>query len=107
MEIPRGSFGDAVKKARLSKGYTQEKLAELLEITPVHVKQLESERRNPSAKVLLKLVNTLDLSLGSLFTEHDDEMNEIREKINLCLDRCSVHELQVTYATIEALLNKP
>ena len=106
MDSPRKSFGSIMKKARLEKKLTQEKLAELISITPNHVKQLESERRKPSVKVLNKLVHILDLSLDSMFSDSNDDLLELKNKINLCLDRCSVHELQVAYATIEAMLKK-
>ena len=106
MEPPRGSLGSAIKKARLEKKLTQERLAELIGITPNHIKQLESERRRPSVNVLNKLVYTLDMSLDSLYSDSDDEIQELKNKVKLCLDRCGVHELQVAYATIEALLNK-
>jgi transcriptional regulator with XRE-family HTH domain len=107
MDLPRGIFGKAVKKARLDKNLTQEKLAELIGITPMHMKQLESERRNPSVEVLYRLVYALDLSLDSLFSHtHDDETRELLNKINLALNRCTNHELSIVYATIEAILNK-
>jgi len=106
MELSQGVFGGAVKKARREKGFTQEKLAELIDITPMHVKQLESERRNPSVAVLFKLVNVLDMSLDSLFSSTNDDLRDLKDKISLCLDRCDSHELRIAYATIEAMLNK-
>ena len=106
MDSTRGSLGGAIKKARVEKKLTQEKLAEKIGITPAHMKQLESERRKPSVDVLYKLVFALDLSLDSLFSNPDDNTQEIKHRIILCLDRCSVHELQVAYATIEAMLKK-
>lgn len=106
MDLPYKSFGSAMKKARLEKKLTQEKLAELIAITPNHIKQLESERREPSVKVLYKLVQVLDISLDSLFSNSNDNVQELKNKINLCLDRCNAHELQVAYATIEAMLKK-
>jgi len=106
MDSPQGLLGNAIKKARIDKKLTQEKLAELVGITSAHMKQLESERRKPSLDVLYKLVYALDLSLDSLFSNPNDITQELKHRINLCLDRCNVHELQVAYATIEALLNK-
>ena len=103
----RGSFGSAVKKARLLKHLTQEQLAEKIDVTTMHMKQLESERRNPSMEVLYRLIDTLDLSIDSLFKDHDDELQELRSKISISLGRCDTHDLQVAYATIEAILNKP
>jgi len=105
--LSHGALGSAIKKARLGKSLTQEKLAEAIGITPEHLKQLESERRNPSVEVLFKLVETLDISLDALFSpENDDSTQELRNKINLSLDHCNVHDLQVAYATIEALRKK-
>ena len=106
MDLPRGSLGSAIKNARVEKKLTQERLAEIIGITSAHMKQLESERRKPSVDVLYKLVFALDFSFDSLFSDTNDNTQELKRKINLCLDRCSVHELQVAYATIEALLNK-
>jgi len=96
-------MGKAIKKARLDKNLTQEKLAELVGITPMHVKQLESERRNPSVDVLYKLVSVLDLSLDKLFSDNDDRKQELRNKIVLSLSHCNIPEMEVVYATIEAL----
>ena len=107
MEVPSGSVGSAIKKARLEKSLTQEQLAEMVDVSPMHIKQLESERRNPSSKVLLKLVHALDLPVGTILSDTVDDTKELRDKINICLDRCSVHELKIAYATIEALLKKP
>jgi len=105
MEAPKGSFGSAIKKARLEKKLTQEKLAELISITTNHVKQIESGRRDPSMQVLHKLVFALDFSLDSWYSNSNDENQELMNKINLCLGRCNVHELMITYATVAALLS--
>jgi len=106
MYSPRSSLGIAIRKARNDKKMTQEHLAEMIDITPAHLKQLESNRRNPSIEVLYKLVLALDLSVDTLFANTDDSTQELKNRINLCLERCSVHELQVTYAMVEALLKK-
>ena len=106
MFSPRSSLGNAIREARMDKKLTQERLAEMIDITSAHLKQLESNRRNPSVDVLYKLVRALDLSIDSLFSNIDDDTQELINRINLCLERCSVHELQVVYATIEAMLRK-
>jgi len=41
-----------------------------------------------------------------VFSNPEDNTHELKHRINLCLERCSVHELQVVYATIEAMLKK-
>ena len=37
-------LGEAIRAARMRKGLTQEALAELLDITPIHLKNMESAR---------------------------------------------------------------
>ena len=106
MQLQRGLFGSYVRKSRLDKKLTQEKLAELIGITPTHLKQLESERRKPSVDVLFNLAYTLDLSLDSLLSNTQEDTQELRNRINICLDRCSVHEQRVVYAAVEAMLDK-
>jgi len=106
MELPQGLLGSAIKKARLDKNLTQEGLAEIINITPMHMKQIESERRKPSVEVLYRIVSTLNFSLDSLFSNSDDEIQELRNKVILCLNRCNEYKLHVVYATVEALLKK-
>ena len=57
---------NALQRARLSSGLTQEALAELLDITPIHLKNMESSRRNPSVPLLFALMELLDLSVDAL-----------------------------------------
>lgn len=69
--MERGELGNAIRAARMARGISQEKLAELLDITASHLKHIESEHRKPSIEVLFRLATLLDLSLDSLlFPEH-------------------------------------
>lgn len=106
MDLQQGDLGNALKKARNDKRLTQEKLAEIIDISPVHLKQLESGRRYPSYEVLLKLVDALEFSLDALLSRNGDNTCDLRIKINRALDKCSDHELRVAYAMIEALREK-
>jgi len=107
MGVTDGKFGNALKNARNEKKLTQEKLAEMVGITPTHLKQLESERRNPSIDVLFKLAMALTLSLDSLMSEYpDDTVQELRRKVDLCLDRINGQDLSIIFATLEAMLER-
>lgn len=59
-------LGEAIRTARMQKGLTQEALAEMLDITPIHLKNMESSRRNPSVPLLFTLMELLDLSVDAL-----------------------------------------
>ena len=54
------ALGESIRAARMRKGLTQEALAELLDITPIHLKNMESSRRNPSVPLLFALMELLD-----------------------------------------------
>lgn len=56
----------------MKKGYTQEKLSEMLDITLVHLANIEGSRRNPSVPLLFQMMELLDFSVDALvFPERD------------------------------------
>lgn len=55
-----------IKEARIENGLTQEQLAEMLNISPTHVKYIESGRRKPSIEILFALAQILSLSLDEV-----------------------------------------
>lgn len=59
-------LGEAIRAARMKKGMTQEALAEKLDITPIHLKNIEGHRRLPSVPLLFELMKILDLSVDEL-----------------------------------------
>ena len=59
-------LGEAIRAARMKKGMTQEALAERLDITPIHLKNMEGHRRLPSVPLLFRLMEILDLSVDAL-----------------------------------------
>ena len=59
-------LGDTIRAARMEKGYTQEKLSELLDITLVHLANIEGGRRNPSVPLLFQMMALLDFSVDAL-----------------------------------------
>ena len=66
MRTESRGLGEAIRAARIRRGLTQEALAELLDITPIHLKNMESSRRNPSVQLLFALMELLDLSVDAL-----------------------------------------
>lgn len=59
-------LGDAIRSARMKKGYTQEALSELLGITLVHLANIEGSRRKPSVPLLFQMMELLDFSVDAL-----------------------------------------
>ena len=60
------ALGEAIRAARMARGLTQERLAELLDITPIHLKNIEGSRRKPSVPLLFQIMALLDMSVDEL-----------------------------------------
>ena len=75
MSVSNWALGNAIRTARIQKGYTQEQLSELLEITPSHLKMMEGGRRNPSVPLLFQMMALLDFSVDALvFPEREQAL---------------------------------
>lgn len=59
-------LGDTIRAARIKKGYTQDKLSEMLDITLVHLANIEGGRRKPSVPLLFQMMELLDFSVDAL-----------------------------------------
>lgn len=99
------SFGWTIKDARQVANLTQEELAEQAGITTRYIMAIENENKQPSMKVLFKLIRALKISADTIFfpeIQHTDKKKEhLIHMIHLCDDR----DLQVAAATIKALLD--
>ena len=103
--MKQGLLGNTIRQARLDCKMTQEELAEAVQITPTHMKHIESEHRKPSVEVLFALADTLNFSIDALLMEaqpvkHQKRMNEL----NLMMDKCTDEELDVFIAALRELM---
>ena len=83
----RKIFGENVKYYRKKAGFSQEQLAEKLEISPNHLSVIETGGKFVTYKLLERIVNFLDVMPAALFftpgaTSFDDTM---QNKINLII----------------------
>ena len=66
------NFGEFIKQKRLEKGINLRKLAELLEIAPSYLSDIEKGKRNsPSSDKMEKLVMVLELTEEEVLLFHD------------------------------------
>ena len=78
MSVEKWQLGEAIRSARMRKGLTQEALAELLDITPIHLKNMESSRRKPSVPLLFEMMELLDFSVDALVFPERETGGSIR-----------------------------
>ncbi len=104
MGLNKGSLGCTIKTARMSKQLSQEKLAEMLGITPTHLKHIESENRKPSIDVLFNIVQILHISLDDLLFGKDTQKSEIYRQTELLLQQCTEKELNIVSDIIKSFI---
>lgn len=59
-------FAENVRVERARKNITQEKLAEMANITPEYLARIEKEKYSPSLVVIVNLAIALDISVDTL-----------------------------------------
>ncbi|HBV82758.1 MAG: helix-turn-helix transcriptional regulator [Lachnospiraceae bacterium] len=101
--MEKGVLGTAIRTARIKMNLTQEQVAEMVDISPVHYMHLESEHRMPSIKVLFKLCDILNLSLDSLMFLSANDTPLIQE-INNYAHKCTDRQLQVILAAMQVMV---
>jgi len=65
-------IGTRLRHARLTKGLTLRQVAELAQCSESLVSKLESDRARPSLTLLHRIVQVLEINIGTLFTEGED-----------------------------------
>ena len=63
-------IGKFLQNIRKSNGYTQEKLAESIDVSVRYISDIEQDRSLPSYEVLIRICNIFKLSLDQVFSAY-------------------------------------
>ena len=88
------TIGMKIKDRRQAQGVTQEHIANILDVNPSHISNIECGRANPSLTVLVKIANILQCSVDCFicgeytFPLHSEQENppdiQIIKKLKYC-----------------------
>ena len=67
----RELFGKRLKYFRKKRGFTQEEFSEKADISYSYLLSLEAGKNNPSADVLISLLNAININYNELMNEKD------------------------------------
>lgn len=98
-------FGQIIKDARQAAGLTQDDLAEQSGVTTRYIMAIENENRQPSMKVLFKLIRALKISADTIFYPEIQHADKKKEHLIHMIQLCDERETKVAAATIRALLD--
>lgn len=100
-------FGKNVKKLRMAKGLTQEKLAEAVGLERKSITVIETGNAFISSEVLANISNYFNVEPSFLFKsayiEQTDEELNLKKEINRLLSDCNHELLEKIYNIIIAL----
>jgi transcriptional regulator with XRE-family HTH domain len=73
MEIYAARVADRIKEYRRAQGLTQLRLAEIADMSLENIKDIESGKRNPTLRSLVKIAHALGISPSELLAEPAEE----------------------------------
>ena len=103
----RKLLGKRIKNLRKSKGYTQERLAEIMDISSNYLAGIERGEANPTLALLERLSAGLEVPLSELFRYHPEDGQQpaqLRRKLDQMLNEARDGELPRLTRVFEALL---
>ena len=81
------TIGEKIKKYRLEKGWTQEKLAKEAEISTISIQQYEGNRRNAKFETIIKIAEALEVPPVELMCEWPEFQNIVLRIAGAELDK--------------------
>ena len=98
-------FSNALKTARKKQHLTQEKCAELLNISVSFLKDLERSRSTPSLSAFYNICRVLNISADEcIFHEVRQENSQSHQELLRLLSFCNESSLSVLTVTAQALI---
>ena len=105
-KVDMTAFGQAVKVARESKGWSREKLAEVLDLAPRYIMYIETRGQHPSLQKLYEIVALFNISIDQFFfPDTSANITTQRRQLNAMLDCMDEKELSIITATVKAMQN--
>lgn len=102
----RKLLGRRIKGLRKIRGYTQEQLAEIIDINPKYLSSIERGEENPTLDLFLRLAEGLKVDLHEIFQfEHEaEEPARLHKKLRALMAEIKEAELARVVRILEALV---
>ena len=103
--MERAALGKRIRESRISKGYTQQDLADRAEIGVVYVSEIERGIKMPSLNIFIKIVDALDISADFVFEELIRYLHNNQYVLLNGLEANGIKELCPTQKEVRAYTN--
>lgn len=104
MELDYKAIGKRIKIARIKADLTQEKLAEMIELSPTHLSNIETGTTRVSLSTIVSLANALSVSVDDLLCDSVIKSKVQFEKdIKDILQDCDDYEIRIIKDMMESM----
>jgi transcriptional regulator with XRE-family HTH domain len=100
----RKQLGQRVKYLRRLRGYTQEQLAERIDINPKYLSSIERGAENPTLDLLCRLAQGLHVNLYELF-QFESDAAHLHATLRRMIADVSTEELRRVVRILEVLVH--
>ena len=98
------AIGQAIKAARIQRGWTREELAQEIDLAPRYIMSIENKGQHPSFQVFVELMTLFNISVDQfLFTDTGKEKSTRRRQLDAELDGLTEQDYIVMTATAKGL----
>ncbi|MGE0155436.1 MAG: helix-turn-helix domain-containing protein [Geobacter sp.] len=103
MKPIRKLLGERIRQFRKAKGYTQERLAEMVGVEPRHISRIEGGYNSPSIERLAKISEALEVLIRELFDYMylNDSADRLKD-IEGAIDGMSEEYQKIIYKIVRA-----
>ena len=95
MRFDRMAYGARIKQLRISKGLTQEQLAERINISRTYEAKIESGAQVGPVELAVELAEIFDVSLDFLLLGKDHEQKDRKQELRRIIDLLSILEAEL------------
>ena len=98
------TMGQAIKQARLDKGWTREQLAQEVDLAPRYIMSIENKGQHPSFQVFVDLMTLFNISVDQfLYPADGNEKSTRRRQLDATLDQLDERDYLIMQATANGL----
>jgi len=102
----RDTLGEVIKSARLGMKLTQEKFAEMVDLSPRYIMSIENENKKPSFNNLFKIIRALGVDANAVFYPETHSGGKPAERLSRLLSQCGERDIRAVSALVESFLSE-
>ena len=103
--LDKKTLGKKLKQIRIERGISQEKLSEMVDISPRQMCVIENGNSLPSLDTFIKIAETLHFDINDFFSINAEPMNELRQEIIERIKSADKKSLRLIQALILSVEN--